>query len=635
MSKKHHLTLERRQEIRRNRAHRRKYNRHKKNPCPHRPRQLDSATELFGVFEKHPGRKRHNHWTARLRWKEVNTDSDGFPLIVKSYTVEVELSANNTDWFLASRHRVSAKDDFDANDKDHLIVHHIHGRLAYRYRVRALSKDCKADWSDYFVLGTPDDGPPAPFDVKILRAPHGIRLRWHAEPDPGDDEMFTQDIAFFVAELWNNPDFGPVKAFTAAASDDKFTITAHGFANGDVVQLHGTASVPGTLPGGVHPWRAYVVDSVTANTFKLTHEEGGSPINLTSNGNGDVLWGLVRKTRHLHRHQHKFRIDPQDFDEDVKFYGRVLSVSDHRSKSAWIPATAPVPNDDPGATPTGRRPLWHRHGGLTFTIPGAVQQKTYHSPHRLEDDYIVRRVTAAAHRAGAGGPTRFDIKINGGSYIFDNLSGSQLSLAAGDFDATKKNPVNAVLSRGDHLRVVAAAVPTTAPRDVTIHIVADRLAPSELVAADSGGGGGATGPINNDFADALALPFDAFTFRWDILYPADGTDLTGADKQTGEPDHMGNAGGHSVWFTFTPPEVGPWTFEVDGQGVNPALLGVYTGGAVDTLTEITYATGPTTGGSIANWFTAYTATLVANTTYFIAVDGQDGEVFGFDMLVYE
>jgi hypothetical protein len=469
--------------------HRKKYRRHKHNPCPHGPRQLDSATELQGSFFKHPGRKRHNHWNAKFRWTEVNVDSDGFPLIILRYRVEIDYSADGIDWFLASRHTVSAKDDFDANHADHLIVHHIHGRLAYRFRVRAESKDCKADWSGYYLLGTPDDTPPAPHDVEIHRASHGIRLRWHADVDVEDDEIFNQDIAYFVAELWNNPDFGPSLDFTALASNDTFTTSAHGMSDGDTVMLQGTVGGP-TLPNGVRPWKMYHVDVLSSTTFKLVTAESATPINITTNGDGVVHIGLVRKARHSHRHHHRFRIDPDDYDEDVKFYGRVRSHSDHRSKSAWIPATAPDGNDDPDATPTGRRPLWHRHGGMTFTIPGRVQQKLYRVPHRMEDDYLVRRVTAVADIAGSGGPTRFDIKVNAGTHVFDLINGNEVTLAAGDRDASSKQVVNPLLSRGDHIRVHCTDVGSSAPRDVTVHIVADRLAPRELAAVDSGGGGG-------------------------------------------------------------------------------------------------------------------------------------------------
>jgi hypothetical protein len=307
--------------------------------------------------------------------------------------------------------------------------------------------------------------------------------------DVEDDEIFNQDIAYFVAELWNNPDFGPSLDFTALASNDTFTTSAHGMADGDTVMLQGTLGGQ-TLPGGVRPWRMYHVDVLSSTTFKLVFAESGTPVNLTSNGDGVVHIGLVRKARHSHRHHHRFRIDPDDYDEDVKFYGRVRSHSDHRSKSAWIPATAPDGNDDPDATPTGRRPLWHRHGGMTFTIPGRVQQKLYTVPHRMEDDYLVRRVTAAANIPGSGGPTRFDIKVNGSTHVFDLITGNEVHLSAGDRDGSSKQVVNPLLSRGDHIRVHCTDVASVPPRDVTVHVVADRLAPRELAAVDSGGGGG-------------------------------------------------------------------------------------------------------------------------------------------------
>lgn len=143
------------------------------------------------------------------------------------------------------------------------------------------------------------------------------------------------------------------------------------------------------------------------------------PVNITTDGSGDVLWGLVRVQRHVRLHHADFRIDPEDFDEDTRFYGEVASESDHRSKSAFIPATAPLANDDPDATPTGRRPAWHRHV-LTFTILGPVEAKTYRVPHRSDDDYLVRRVAAAAGKTGAGGATKFDVKVNGATFVFDS-----------------------------------------------------------------------------------------------------------------------------------------------------------------------------------------------------------------------
>ncbi len=56
-------------------------------------------------------------------------------------------------------------------------------------------------------------------------------------------------------------------------------------------------------------------------------------------------------------------------------------------------------------------------------------------------------------------------------------------------------------------------------------------------------------PGNDQFADAVSLS------------PAPPVEFSGnnqdASKEAGEPDHAGNAGGHSVWFSWTPAVSGP------------------------------------------------------------------------------
>lgn len=77
---------------------------------------------------------------------------------------------------------------------------------------------------------------------------------------------------------------GAGKAFTVAASNDKFTSTAHGFSNGDAVILR-TGFTPGEpLSAGT----VYFVRDAEANAFKLTETVGGAAINITSDGLGTV-----------------------------------------------------------------------------------------------------------------------------------------------------------------------------------------------------------------------------------------------------------------------------------------------------------------------------------------------------------
>src|SRR5580765_4971376 len=58
-------------------------------------------------------------------------------------------------------------------------------------------------------------------------------------------------------------------------------------------------------------------------------------------------------------------------------------------------------------------------------------------------------------------------------------------------------------------------------------------------------------PANDNFASAIALFGTAGT--------TSGTTAL-ATKQPGEPNHAGNAGGHSIWYAWTAPSSGPITF---------------------------------------------------------------------------
>ena len=126
----------------------------------------------------------------------------------------------------------------------------------------------------------------------------------------------------------------------------------------------------------------------------------------------------------------------------------------------------------------------------------------------------------------------------------------------------------------------------------------------------------AAAPPNDAFADAIdlgSLPGMAF----------EGSNVA-ATKEAGEPDHAGNAGGKSVWFT--------WTAPIDGsvphvaivtEGAFDTLLGVYTGAAVNSLTEDASNDDDGTGGSSVSFPTS------AGTTYRIAVDGFAGKAGRF------
>jgi virginiamycin B lyase len=118
-----------------------------------------------------------------------------------------------------------------------------------------------------------------------------------------------------------------------------------------------------------------------------------------------------------------------------------------------------------------------------------------------------------------------------------------------------------------------------------------------------------TGPANDLFASARAISGRSGTTT--------GTSV-GATKEVGEPDHVGNPGGSSVWFAWTAPVTGTVTFDTIGSTFD-TLLAAYTGSAVNALTQ-TAANDDASGVQSRISFTA-----VAGTTYRLAIDGYFGD----------
>jgi hypothetical protein len=117
-------------------------------------------------------------------------------------------------------------------------------------------------------------------------------------------------------------------------------------------------------------------------------------------------------------------------------------------------------------------------------------------------------------------------------------------------------------------------------------------------------------PVNDDFAAAQLLEGE--------FGEAPATNKK-ASKQAGEPDHADNAGGRSVWFHWVAQRDGTlsvWTRNTSFD----TLLAVYTGSAVNALTEVASNDdfGVSTNSRVK--FAAH-----SGTEYFIAVDGYDGE----------
>ena len=116
-------------------------------------------------------------------------------------------------------------------------------------------------------------------------------------------------------------------------------------------------------------------------------------------------------------------------------------------------------------------------------------------------------------------------------------------------------------------------------------------------------------PLNDAWSSALTISGDTATSTASNQH---------AMKEPGEPNHAGNAGGHSLWWRWTAPGDGPVTVNTSGNDFD-TLLGVYTGGGVGSLTAV--ASNDDNGAANSS---AATFAAVAGTEYWIAVDGKNG-----------
>lgn len=120
--------------------------------------------------------------------------------------------------------------------------------------------------------------------------------------------------------------------------------------------------------------------------------------------------------------------------------------------------------------------------------------------------------------------------------------------------------------------------------------------------------GAAIPPGNDNFGHAIALT--------GINGNSSGRNQN-ASKELNEPNHAGNTGGASVWYSWQAPSDGTFTFDTSGSTFD-TVLAVYTGANLASLTEI--VSNDDSGGVTSS----VTFTAIAGTTYRIAVDGFGG-----------
>jgi hypothetical protein len=135
-------------------------------------------------------------------------------------------------------------------------------------------------------------------------------------------------------------------------------------------------------------------------------------------------------------------------------------------------------------------------------------------------------------------------------------------------------------------------------------------------------------PANDNFANAKVVSGSG------LREGVPGT-TKAATKEAGEPEHAGDPGGASVWYSWTP--LKNEVAAITTCGGFDTLLGVYTGTSVSSLTTVASNddagafSGPGCGAPRSEIRLAVTA----GTKYMIAVDGKGGASGSVLMRIYQ
>jgi len=207
--------------------------------------------------------------------------------------------------------------------------------------------------------------------------------------------------------------------------------------------------------------------------------------------------------------------------------------------------------------------------------------------------------------APVAGPTRFhtlnSLTPSGGP--LDTL----LAVYVGD-QLGALTPVAANDNNGTSLR---SLVQFTATVGITYHVAVDTKAAStnhgDVLLTWANGT-----PANDNFANAHLLT-GACGF-------AQGHNAA-ATKQSGEPAITGNAGGASIWYSWTAPDDGRAMFTTQGSPFLDTLLAVYTGASVSALTLVAENDDITQGFLDGLSYSRVEFDAIAGTTYRVAIDG--------------
>jgi uncharacterized repeat protein (TIGR01451 family) len=172
-----------------------------------------------------------------------------------------------------------------------------------------------------------------------------------------------------------------------------------------------------------------------------------------------------------------------------------------------------------------------------------------------------------------------------------------------------------------HVAGAVAALRTSYPAE-TVDQIVTRLTSSGVPVSDTRSGISITKPRLN-LSAAIGAPANNMFAQRTVLAGDSGHIMAhnlNTTKEPSEPLHAGNAGGKSVWWSWTPSTSGLAVIDTHGSGFN-TLLSVYAGSSLTNLTQI--AANDNDGSMGNNSGLIFAAQ--AGSEYFIAVDGYNGE----------
>jgi len=196
--------------------------------------------------------------------------------------------------------------------------------------------------------------------------------------------------------------------------------------------------------------------------------------------------------------------------------------------------------------------------------------------------------------------------------------------------------VSSVPRMGDARTTVVTPIPSLSGPSSTnwstvISLLAD-LNSIQVVATDFAGN--QSSPFTLQATYRVLEPANDFFVNAIVLTDTSGvssTNTINATREVGEPNHAGNAGGKSAWWSFTPPADGVLTLNTTNSTFD-TLLGLYTGARVNALTTI--ASNDDAYDGVPGGFSQIVQAVRSNQTCQIAVDGYDGAA-GVVFLTYE